>query len=548
MTVLHNLSEVRARCQATFSEFPSDFFPEVPDEIWTRFRKQYETVSSDTIVSTHPYGFVLTNRKESSSISSRWLLYAYAFGDFYRELTAYRNVTQHIASFVLVKPIFGGKRDAILNLLPNEAWESEVEKLAPGGAAKIVEAIRQYFDGRPDEAEYYLRFLSDRMWSGVGKALDRADNDWMGSSVRKAASVIQANSDRLPLVIRAVADDADLDLAIRNLVDLQLVRFLGLTSAVSTGTRVTGASNVIFYGAPGTGKSHRIKDRIRKSPDDCTIRTVFHADTQSGDFIGTYRPAMAEGRLTYAFQPGPFALALVAAFNDPVRHYFLVIEEINRAPAAAVFGEVFQLLDRDADGTSEYSVMPSDIAFADYLKQKIPHWIGDIRLPSNLSLLASMNGGDQAVMPLDTAFKRRWLYEYVPVDFGICASGNLQIADRSGARTDIAWKPFAMAVNAVLEDLGVPEDRLLGPFFLSEKELATGSGAGVPTALGKLFLYLWDDVLRHGHRGRVFAPGLKSYGNLIAAYSANRPVFSDALMRTLFPETDAGEQGGDLAE
>lgn len=546
MTVLHNLSEVRARCQAKFSEFPADFFPEIPDEIWGRFRQHYEKVSGDTIVSTHAYGFVLTNKKESSSISSRWLLYAYAFGDFYRELTAYRNFTQHIISFVLVKPIFGGKRDAILNLLPNEAWESEVDKLVPGGAAKIVEGIKQYFDGRPDEAGYYLRFLSDRVWSGVGKALDRADSDWMGSSVRKAASVIQANSDRLPAVIRAVADDADLDVAIRSLVDVQLARFSGRTSAVSTGTRVTGASNVIYYGAPGTGKSHRIDGRTKISPNECVIRTVFHADTQSGDFIGTYRPAMIDGRLTYAFQPGPFALALVAAINDPGRHYFLVIEEINRAPAAAVFGEVFQLLDRDADGASEYSVRPGDMAFADYLKQNLNQWGGEIRLPSNLSLLASMNSGDQAVMPLDTAFKRRWLYEYVPVDFGVCASGSLQFADRGGVRTGIAWKSFAMEVNVILEEIGVPEDRLLGPFFLSDKELATGSGSGESSAPSKLFLYLWDDVLRHGHRGRIFAPGLASYGRLISAYAANKPVFSDALMRKLFSDTEAGEQGDDF--
>lgn len=546
MTVLHNLSEVRARCQAKFSEFPADFFPEIPDEIWDRFRQHYEKVSGDTIVSTHPYGFVLTNKKESSSISSRWLLYAYAFGDFYRELTAYRNFTQHISSFVLVKPIFSGKRDAILNLLPNEAWESEVEKLVPGGAAKIVEGINQFFDGRPDEVAYYVRFLADRKWSGVGKALDRADDDWMGSSVRKAACVIQANSDRLPEVIRAVADDADLDRAIRNLVDVQLARFRSRTSAGSAGTRVTGASNVIFYGAPGTGKSHRINARIKTSPDECVIRTVFHADTQSGDFIGTYRPAMVDDRLTYAFQPGPFALALVAAINDPARHYFLVIEEINRAPAAAVFGEVFQLLDRDAEGGSEYSVRPGDMAFAEYLKQNLQHWGGDFRLPSNLSLLASMNSGDQAVMPLDTAFKRRWLYEYVPVDFGVCASGSLQITDTSGVRTAVAWKSFAIAVNSILEEIGVPEDRLLGPFFLSEKELAAGAGSGESSALGKLFLYIWDDVLRHGHRGRIFAPGLASYGRLISAYAANKPVFSDALMRRLFPDSEAGGQGGDL--
>ena len=174
--------------------------------------------------------------------------------------------------------------------------------------------------------------------------------------------------------------------------------------------------------------------------------------------------------IEYSFRAGPFCEALKLAYENPEQHCYLVIEEINRAAAAAVFGEIFQLLDRE-DGESEY---PIDVADPDMFE-----WLKDngvllaeekLKIPRNLSILATMNSSDQAVMPMDTAFKRRWNYVYKPIDFDLAHEGNIFITDK-GSTTQIEWKNFAKTVNEFLTEADVPEDKLLGPWFVRESEL-----------------------------------------------------------------------------
>ncbi len=301
--------------------------------------------------------------------------------------------------------------------------------------------------------------------------------------------------------------------------------------------RVTRAAslgvNIIYYGAPGTGKSHTIDEEINEAN---TVRSVFHADTQNSDFTGCLKPVMDDGNIKYEFRPGPFTNAIINAANDSDNHYWLVIEEINRAPAAAVFGEIFQLLDRDSDaGKSRYGITLSDPDMHTYINDKAVAAFedGKLKIPGNLSLLATMNSSDQAVMPLDTAFKRRWKFRYIPLDFTsayqgngkACAEGNLLITDRSGADAEISWQDFATAVNLILTSNGIPEDRHLGPFFLSDNELSKEGRSEALT--GKLFMYLWDDVLRHGMTELLFDSKISTYGQLIRDFESHEPVFND---------------------
>ncbi|MBE9527095.1 MAG: AAA family ATPase [Proteobacteria bacterium] len=299
--------------------------------------------------------------------------------------------------------------------------------------------------------------------------------------------------------------------------------------------------NIIYYGAPGTGKSHTIDDEVDEAN---TIRTVFHADTTNSDFMGCLKPKMNGGAIEYEFRPGPFTNAVCNAIKDPEHHHWLVIEEINRAPAAAVFGEIFQLLDREhGTGGSRYSITLSDLDMRAYIEKETDITLeqGKLSLPGNLTLLATMNSSDQAVMPLDTAFKRRWQFRYIPLDFDesykagekACADGNLKIPDRAGREVEVSWKNFATTINTLLTEQDIPEDRHLGPFFLSEEEMKNNPKEALT---GKLFMYLWDDVLRHGMKDTVFDSEVKTYGQLTRKYNNSEKIFSDSFYHLLVSE------------
>lgn len=324
------------------------------------------------------------------------------------------------------------------------------------------------------------------------------------------------------------------------------------------------ASNVIYYGAPGTGKSHTINESM---VEEYTTRTVFHADTQNSDFLGCLKPKMQGDSIRYEFRSGPFTNAIIKAFQEPSEQHWLVIEEINRAPAAAVFGEIFQLLDREPSGESTYSINLSDLDMIQHIESETGLVLdkGMLKIPSNLSLFATMNSSDQAVMPLDTAFKRRWNFRYIPLDFDnsytksgkACSDGALFIQDETSIgdtpqEKQISWKDFAIAINDILTENGIPEDKHLGPFFLSDNELTDENRR--ESLIGKLFMYLWDDVLRHGMTDEVFSPKIKTYGQLTRSYQNKEAVFSSKFfglvkeqLQPIEEETTAKEDDNDNA-
>jgi hypothetical protein len=297
--------------------------------------------------------------------------------------------------------------------------------------------------------------------------------------------------------------------------------------------RVTGAQNVLYYGAPGTGKSHEVQQVIGT---DKSFTTVFHPDMQNSDFIGSLKPGLDEkGDVTYAFRPGPFAQALAFAWAHPQSKVYLVVEELNRAVAAAVFGELFQLLDRTKDGSGRYSVDFPSPEFAHWFEANLADHeleVARLSLPSNLWILATMNSADQGVHPLDTAFRRRWRQEYIAIDYAKAPDVGLNLVTKSGV-TETDWKTIVKSLNQFLVDrLNVGEDRLLGPRFIDEHEFEGGS---LP---GKLLIYLWDDLLRHHGRSDLFVENIKTYGELDHRSKSNGPIFSDGFLSLLKTSSD----------
>ena len=304
--------------------------------------------------------------------------------------------------------------------------------------------------------------------------------------------------------------------------------------------------NKIVYGAPGAGKSASVSEIVGEN----YIRTVFHPETQYSDFIGCLKPHKdSTGSITYSFRKGPFIQILEKALLDQENHHFLVIEELNRANTAAVFGEIFQLLDRDDEGKSEYPILIQDEDLYDALKETLDSEHDfivkrQLMIPSNLSIIATMNSSDQAVFPLDTAFKRRWIFEYLPIDFTNCATGEVPI--HHADLPHVEWKTLAQTINTVLVQLKVVEDKLIGPWFIKDSDLVEDQAE--QTFIGKICSYLWDDALKYKNKDEIFKSDIHGYGELYQRYSDKKPIFSDKFMKMLQAAQDVDTDTSDKTE
>lgn len=276
----------------------------------------------------------------------------------------------------------------------------------------------------------------------------------------------------------------------------------------------------IFYGAPGTGKSHKIKDDedVKAANEkNLVFRTTFHPDSDYSTFVGAYKPTISkkavrnvagdivkdtnkkdvyEDCITYSFVPQAFLQAYVAAWNNPDDKVFLVIEEINRGNCAQIFGDLFQLLDRDDEGASEYPIM-ADKDISKYLNgndeegrpvltNKDGIKDGKLRLPKNLYIWATMNTSDQSLFPIDSAFKRRWDWVYMP----IADAKKNYVIEIDNDQYD--WWSFLEAINAIIESTTHSEDKKLGYFFAKAKD----GRITVETFVSKVIFYLWNDVFK----------------------------------------------------
>lgn len=295
--------------------------------------------------------------------------------------------------------------------------------------------------------------------------------------------------------------------------------------------------NKIYYGIPGCGKSYYIENTVLKDvdKDNDVFRTTFYLDYSNSDFIGQIYPVVKDGNVTYEPKPGPFTKALEQALRNPSRMIYLVIEEINRGNAAAVFGDTFQLLDRLKEnrddrvvGDSEYPVANEFIeGYFEKLNEK-PEENGVVKftknkifIPHNLTLLATMNTSDQNVFPLDTAFKRRWDREKVMTDWNTFEKDDIK--NLYIPFTNIKWGKFATTINnKMLEDNGesdvsVSEDKQMGAYFAKENMLSKDKNAGNKDSLrafiSNVMDYLYNDVTKFNH-SLLFDNSVKTYDDL----------------------------------
>lgn len=300
-----------------------------------------------------------------------------------------------------------------------------------------------------------------------------------------------------------------------------------------SGSQKLIGENKIFFGAPGVGKSFAIDRSINLAN---TVRTVFHEDYTHSDFVGSYKPVLDETSgdrsIIYAFSPGPFAIALSNALRDPNNHHYLVIEELNRGRAANILGDIFQLLDRDDNGDSQYQIDFVDPAFKRFISQETSSNLSKITIPHNLSIFASLNSADQGVYSLDTAFKRRWEFVHIPISFDHAHTiAEIDIKFPDGNIRQVSWKSFAIAINNALLDLGIPEDRCLGQFFVTQKE------AGDRTLFfSKVFLYLWEDVLRFENKASLFDPKILTFSDLKRCFLNHEVFLSESIFDGLMSE------------
>ena len=336
----------------------------------------------------------------------------------------------------------------------------------------------------------------------------------------------------------------------------------------------------IFYGAPGTGKSHKVNKEIQNTPNALVFRTTFHPDSDYSTFVGAYKPTMKSvdrlystdelidklseiktlghtypchkfaakywyslkglsaadikrivvacdfpesmtvevgkgiaigeemakhvqnDKIVYSFVPQAFLKAYVAAWQNPEQSVFLVIEEINRGNCAQIFGDIFQLLDRKDNGESEYPIqadqdirecLAKEFADVEGLEANIQSG-EELVLPANLHIWATMNTSDQSLFPIDSAFKRRWDWEYVPIKY---ANDKWKI-DIQG--TKYSWVAFQREVNKRIYEINHSEDKMLGDFFVkaNDQNVITEK-----VLINKILFYLWNDVCKDGE-GDIF--------------------------------------------
>lgn len=281
--------------------------------------------------------------------------------------------------------------------------------------------------------------------------------------------------------------------------------------------RKTGAENILLYGVPGAGKSHEIKKEYCDN-EKFMERVVFHTDYTYSDFVGQILPRVEKDedgneKLKYVFTPGPFTKMLKKAQNDPDNYYYLVIEELNRGNAPAIFGEIFQLLDRKEEdefssseaGESEYGISNYEVA-----KEVYDDEMHTIRIPSNMYILATMNTADQNVFTLDTAFQRRWNMKQIENNFEKSEHSKDIIEG-----TKVSWGAFATVINEMIIDNNVDmassEDKRLGTYFAKKKELEADRFSE------KVLKYLWDDAFKMD-KNAIFNENCKSLEDVVITY------------------------------
>jgi len=264
-------------------------------------------------------------------------------------------------------------------------------------------------------------------------------------------------------------------------------------------TNLEDVNNIIYFGSPGTGKSHKA-DLITRGRD--VQKVTFHPDYDYNSFVGGYKPSMDGDKIVYKFVPQIFTRIYVDAWKnlsseEETKPFYLQIEEINRGNCAEIFGDLFQLLDRDKNDFSKYKVTADEELKNHLLSSKgfggahdgIKD--GELCFPSNLKIIATMNTSDQSLFPMDSAFKRRWDWIYIPIDLN-CKFSNFTI--KLDNNKEFRWLEFLEKINQEIFEITDSQDKQIGNWFINAEN--SGNVISESTFVNKVIFYLWNDVFK----------------------------------------------------
>ncbi len=369
-----------------------------------------------------------------------------------------------------------------------------------------------------EDFSYLIGNLKDcKKFGNFEKNTLRTSEDLLGAYVLNIVPLTTAASGYFGTLVYVLSSDL---IVYKKLCDSIKYTYVEKNNSENPSSYTQNFSQIIYYGVPGSGKSHKIdheiKDKIKNKEDreKQVLRVVFHPEYTNADFVGQILPVQTNKGLEYPFKAGPFTRILKRALKNPDKPYYLIIEEINRGNAAAIFGELFQVLDRNSDGWSSYSIENLDInAFIRsederYSEKEPPKTkkVGNIevnentslRLPPNLSLLATMNTSDQNVFTLDNAFQRRWDMRLVENQFDDKdENSKIQRTAEIGG-TNVTWEQFQTHINKRIGEMSSSigmssmEDKRLGCWFVKAED----GKISKEQFAEKVLKYLWDDAFK----------------------------------------------------
>ena len=490
-----------------------------------KFKVKFRSFGEYKIERYNMYTLQVSSKKSLLVIPNQWVYIAACCCQYYIELVKYKKKLEN----------FGFTDDMYEACHPSKDNKGIPENQKTKEVCKEkAEHFLESYDGT--DKELLVKFLWDYEFWGGGKNIKRS-NDFTDSPVLNIANTINASSSLIGAIVKGLANQNCLNLLLESTEWKSFEGSLASTTSTKKNPESTIPLQQIFYGAPGTGKSHAINE-LTAGKD--VIRTTFHPDTDYSTFVGAYKPTtkpmpvitvigteavpvkdkngkeMTEDKIVYEFVSQAFLQAYVEAWrkysaapeNEEPLDEYLVIEEINRGNCAQIFGDLFQLLDRGDEGFSEYPIK----ADSDMKKQLKKEFAGlEIKdkvsindlfkgkdivaqvlegevllLPNNLYIWATMNTSDQSLFPIDSAFKRRWDWYYVPISN---AEKNWTI-EVNGAKYD--WWNFLQAINDRVYDATYSEDKKLGYFFCKADDGIISSSKFV----SKVIFYLWNDVFK----------------------------------------------------
>ena len=444
--MLQNLNEIVTPIKNKLDRFES-----LDCELSNTFKESVHQIGSN-VMTYGRYNSCATNTTgQRIFISNTWFYIAAILAPLYIPFHEYRNTLRNIVDDRFLKDKDFDKIASLIN------------------SSKIIDE---------SDKSALIRFATDQQWwnggmSSTGKTLDR--NDCLASSVLAIANVVNASQGFIVDIWKYFGEHPE------------------MADLLSIENTSSPALQKIYFGNPGSGKSYKVETETKGKK---VFRTTFHPDSDYSTFVGTYKPESDGDTIRYTFVPQTFTNAYIEAYKDIGTPVYLIIEEINRGNCAQIFGDLFQLLDRGADGFSEYSIN-ADKDLRDYIRCELatyngidtdPEGIkdGKLRLPPNLHILATMNTSDQSLFPMDSAFKRRWDWEYVPIQYKGATSNSFTITLRD---KKFRWIDFLKAVNDRIRRVTESEDKQLGNYFIKSdiKENEFKS---------KVMFYLWSEVCK----------------------------------------------------